>query len=86
MTCKPELAQLDAGARQLGIGLDHTDDVAGGGIGVHAQQQVGRGEIEEAEGMRLHELRAVHDLAQQLARSCGMRTAMIASQALDDAS
>ena len=51
-----ELAQLDAGARQLGIGLDHADDVADGRIGVHAEQQIGRGEIEEAERMRLHDL------------------------------
>ncbi len=62
-----ELAQFDAQARQLGILLDHADHVALGGIGVHAEQQVGRGEIEEAEGVRLHVLRAVQQLA-QLAR------------------
>ncbi len=61
-----EFAQLDAGPRQLGIGLDDADDVADCGIGVHAEQKIRGGKIEEAERMRLHNLRAVHDLAQQL--------------------
>ena len=61
-----ELAQLDAGARQLGIGFDETGHIASGGIVVHAEKQVGRREIEEAERVRLHDLRAVDDLAQPL--------------------
>ncbi len=69
---QPELAQLDAGARQLGIGFDQAGDVARGRIAIHAQQQIGRGQIEEAERVRLYDLGAVNDLAQQLrgAREC----------------
>ena len=55
-------------------------------VGIHAQQQVGRREVEETQRVRLHELRAVDQLAQLAARSGGMRTAMIASHAFDDAS
>jgi hypothetical protein len=67
-----ELAQLDAGAGQLGIGFDDAGDVADGGIGVHAEEQVGRGKIEEAEGVRLDDLGAVDEFAQQF---CGGRNA-----------
>ena len=59
-----ELAQRDAVARQLGMLLDQPSDVAAGRVGVHAQQQVRRGEMEEAERVRLHDLRAVQQLAQ----------------------
>ena len=59
-----EFPQLDAQARQLGMLLDDADHVALGGIGVHAEQQIGRREIEETERMRLHELRAVQQLPQ----------------------
>ena len=45
--------------------LDHAQHVARGGIGIEAQQQVGRGEMEEAERVRLDELAAVQQLAQQ---------------------
>ncbi len=60
-----ELAQGDAVARQVGVLLDHAQHVARGGIGIHAQQQVGRRKMEEAERVRLHELAAVQQLAQQ---------------------
>ena len=62
-----ELAQLDAGPRQIRIGLDQSGNVAGGWIAIHAQQQVRPRKIEEAQRVRLHELRAMHDFAQQLA-------------------
>ena len=38
------------------IRLDHPDDVADRGIGVKAQQQVGRGQVEEMHGMGLDDL------------------------------
>ena len=63
---QPELAQLDTGARQLRIGFDQAGDIAGGRIAIHAQQKIGRREIEEAERVRLDHLSAVNDLAQQL--------------------
>ncbi len=55
------------------------------GIGVHAEQQVGRGEIEEAEGVRLHDLREVQHARAACAAVGGMRTDMMASQALAEA-
>ena len=43
-----ELAQADAAPRDLGVGGDQAQDVALRGVGVEAEQQVGRGEVEEA--------------------------------------
>jgi hypothetical protein len=54
-----EFPQFDAQARQLGMFLDHADYIAFGGIGIHAEQQIGRRQVEETERMRLHELRTV---------------------------
>ena len=34
------------------------------GIGIHAEQQIGRGKMEEAQGMGLHELAAMQEFAQ----------------------
>ena len=59
-----ELPQPDAVARELRVGRDHAEDVARGRVGVHAEQQVGRGQVEEAQRVRLHDLREVEDAAQ----------------------
>src|SRR5579863_1544193 len=59
-----EAAQADAGAAEFRVGRGETDDVAHLGIGIHAQQQVGGGEIEEAERVRLHHLRQVQHAPQ----------------------
>ena len=66
-----EFAQRDAGARHVGIVFDEPEDVAVRGVGIEAQQQVGRGEVEEAQGVRLHELRAVDQFAQLARRPAG---------------
>ena len=59
-----ELAQRDAVLGQLRMVLDDADDVAPRRIGIEAEQQVGRREMEEAQRMRLDDLAAMHDLAQ----------------------
>src|SRR5579859_1341911 len=59
-----KLAKLDAVARQFRMCGNHSQHVAGGGIGVHAQQKVRSGEIEKTEGMRLNDLRAVNKFPQ----------------------
>ena len=66
----PEAPQRDAGAAQLGFGCRHAQNVPDLGIGLHAQQQIGRGEIKEAQRMRLHHLRQIQH-APQL--RCGVR-------------
>ncbi len=59
-----EAAEPDAVAGQLRVGLGDAEDVALGGIGVEAEQQVGRGQVEEAEGVGLDDLGQVHQPAQ----------------------
>ncbi len=67
-----ETAEADAGAAQLRLGCGKPKNIAQLGVGLHAQQQVGRGQIEEAERVRLHHLRQVQH-APQLRR--GVRNA-----------
>ncbi len=86
MTCRPNLRNSMPARARSGLRLDQADDIAGRGIAVHAQQQVGRGEIEEAESVRLHELGTMNEFAQQLCAAGGICTAMMASQAFDEAS
>ena len=64
----PELAQANAVARQLRMCVQHAKDVALGRIGIHAEQKIRRRQMEEAQRMRLHDLRQVHDAAQLLGR------------------
>ena len=59
-----ELAQADAVAGELGVLLRNAEDVAGGRIGVHAEQQVGRREMEQAQSVRLDDLRQFENAAQ----------------------
>ena len=60
----PKAAQSHAGAAQFRLGRGHAQNIAQLGIGLHAQQQIGRGEIEEAQRVRLHHLRQVQHAAQ----------------------
>src|ERR1035438_2050123 len=56
-----ELPQPDAVPADLGMGFDYAEDVAPGGVAIHAEQQIRRRQIEEAEGVRLHDLRQVQN-------------------------
>ena len=82
----PNLRRAMPARARSGLLFDQAEDVAARGVGIEAQQQVGRGEVEEAERVRLHELRAVDQLAQLDGRLAGGVTAMMASQALAEAS
>ena len=74
-----DLAQPDAVLRQLGILTHDAEDVARDRVGVPAQQQIGRGQMEEGQRMRLGELRQIHDPPQLLAgRRDGHREQMVA--------
>jgi hypothetical protein len=77
-----ELAQQHALAGDVRMGLGHADDVALGGR-VEAEQQVGRGEVEEVQGVRLQHLAVVHQAAQLL--GAGREVAPSGSSALQAA-
>ncbi len=49
----------------LRIGLDHSDDVPFGRIGVHAEEQIRRRQVKEAEGVRLDVFAAVEQSPEQ---------------------
>ena len=49
-----------------GCGGDDADDVALGDVGVEAEQQVGRGQMEEMQRVRLQDLAVVHQAADLL--------------------
>ena len=57
-------AQANAGEAQLRLRGDDAEYMACRGVGLHAQQQVRRGKIEEAQGVRLDHLRQVQHAAQ----------------------
>ena len=54
-----ELAQRNAVLGERRVVLDHADDVAPGRIGIEAEQQIRRREMEEAQRVRLGDLAAV---------------------------
>ena len=58
-----ELAQADAAPREVVIDLGEPEQVALCGIGVHAEQQVRRRQVEEAERVALQCLGIVHEAA-----------------------
>ena len=80
-----ELAQLDAVARHLRMLAHHAHDVAFFRIGVHAEQKVRRGKMEEAESVGLN-ICARFMMRRSFSAVSGMRTAMMSSQALLEAS
>ncbi|HUE15899.1 MAG TPA: hypothetical protein VMR25_17140 [Planctomycetaceae bacterium] len=59
-----ELTQADAVEREFWIFLRHAEDIALGGISVHAEKQVGRRKMKQAQGMRLGHLSESEDAAQ----------------------
>ena len=65
----PELAQADAAAREIQVVFDQAEEIALLGRGVHAQQQVGRREVEKAQRVGLQQLRVVHQPALQHGRA-----------------
>ena len=58
-----ELAQHHALARGLGVGQGHADDVALRDVGTEAEQQVGRGQVEEVQRVALNDLAVMHQPA-----------------------
>ena len=62
----PELAQQHALPRRLRMGLRDGDDVAPRGVAVEPEQQVGRAQMEEVQGVRLQDLAVVHQPADLL--------------------
>ncbi len=69
----PKAAQPDAGASECWICAGHAKDIALGRIGIHAQQQIGRREIEKTQSVRLNGLRQVQARAAALQRSTESR-------------
>ena len=63
-----ELPQADARAGQVGVGGDHAEDVPRGRVAVHAEEQVGGAEVEEAQRVRLDDLPQVHQATELLGR------------------
>ncbi len=61
----PKLPQANPLERELWVRLDHAGHVADRGVGVEAEEQVRRGEVEQVERVRLNELPHVHQLANQ---------------------
>ncbi len=60
----PILPQPDAVAGQVGARLGHAKDVSFHRVRIHAQHQIGRGKVEEAEGVGLENLSQVEHLPQ----------------------
>ena len=63
-----ELAQEDGPGGQVLVEGDDADDVPDGRVGVHAQEEVGRGEVEEVQGVGLEHLPVVHQAPHLLRR------------------
>ena len=64
ITSWPNLRSQHALRRDLGISRGDADDVAPGDLAIEAEQQVGRGQMKEMHGVRLHDLTVVHQSAQ----------------------
>ena len=62
----PELARQHALLGEIGEGGGDADDVALGDLALEAEQQVGRGEMEEVQRVRLHDLPVMQQAAQLL--------------------
>ena len=81
----PKLAQTDSVEREFGILLGDAKYVAFRRVGIHAEEQIGRGKVKETERVGLRHLRQSEDAAQFFGGR-GMRTASKESQALAEAS
>ena len=60
----PKRRRADTGAAKFRLGGGDAEECCALRVGFHAQKQIGRGEIEEAERVRLHHLRQVQHAAQ----------------------
>src|ERR1039457_993875 len=69
-----ELAKSNPASGNIRMLLDKADNVALRGVTVPTEQQVGRTEVEEAQGMRLRDLTHMHQLAQQFRRTGNLHT------------
>src|SRR5271165_218039 len=63
-----ELTQADAVEGEFGILFRNSEDVALGWVRIHAEQQIRRGKMKEAEGVRLRDLGETEDAAQFVGR------------------
>ncbi len=65
-----EFAQLHAFQARFGKAriAQHTDDIAVGGVILEAEQQIGRGQVKEMQGVGLQSLAQMHQPAQLLGR------------------
>ena len=61
--CWPKRRRRDAGAAQFRLRSHYAEDMAACRIGLHAEQEVRRSEIEEAQRVRLHHLGQVQHAA-----------------------
>jgi hypothetical protein len=61
-----EPAERDPAPQSVGLLLEEPGHVPLRGVVVHPQEEVGGGQVEEREGVRLHELGTVEDLGQLL--------------------
>ena len=64
MTCWPNWRRRMPPRAEFGIRANDAEDVAVFRIGIHAEEQIRRGKIEEAERVRLDDLREIQDAAQ----------------------
>ncbi len=64
----PELAQQDPLDGEVPVLEGDADDVPDGRVGVHAEEQVGRDEVEEMQGVGLEHLAVVHEPPHLLGR------------------
>ena len=60
-----ELAQADAAAREIEVVFEQAEEIALFGRGIHAEQEVGRREVEETQRVGLQQLGVVHQPALQ---------------------
>ena len=81
----PYLRSLTGLERQLGVDLDQARHVADGRVGIKAQQQIGRGQVEKVHRVRLDDLAHVQQLAQAVSPGAAAATPATSSQALADA-
>ena len=85
MICWPNRRSWMPARPSSGIDLHHAENIALRFVGIHAQQQIGRGQIEKTQRVRLDHLRQVQQSAAAWLPWAGSPWPWIASQALADA-
>jgi len=61
---QPEFSQVDSVACQFRVARNHTENISRRRVGVHSKKEIRRRQVEETQGMRLHDLRKMHQLPQ----------------------